>query len=339
MMSGWLPADISLDPQPSAVPEALVRWVEVGSTPLAEPFFEHTLDMVRKALPAAREMDTDIETMLRVAGRVAAVRPAGFIFHLSHCGSTLIANALKKSERAVVVSESRALSSALRSRSAAVSPYLRERWEPTRRAVLNALFSLFAHYRTGEPAPLVIKFVSIDILCMELLRSYWPDVPCVVVIRDPAEIMVTTLRIDGWMRFQKHPERACELFGWKDLTRPVATMIREEFCARVLGSFCTSALAAMARADAGKCMIVDYVDLSPQRMRDIAAFFGIELIENGKAIDEVFETYAKDPDKAVPFQDDRELKQRLATVLVRSAANQFAMDSYGELSKWRRAQR
>jgi hypothetical protein len=279
-------------------------------------------------------MDTDLETLLRVGSRLHDVQPAGFIFHLSHCGSTLIANALKTSERAVVVSESRAISQLLRSRPEGSSRYLREQWERTRRDLLSSLFSVFAHYRTGEPRPLAIKFVSLDIIGMRLLRSHWPEVPCVVVIRDPVEVMVTALRERGWIAFQDHPAHACELFGWTDLPRPVSAMIKEEFCGRLLGTLCKSALAAMTEGQPGKCLVVDYLDLSPQRMHEIAAFFGIELPE-GKAVEQVFQTYAKDPEKTVQYRDDRDLKQKLATVLVRSAANQFAMDAYAELSRRR----
>jgi hypothetical protein len=245
---------------------------------------------------------------------------------------------MKTCDRAVVVSESRPVSYLLR-RSETLSPYLHERWERTRRMLLHSLFSLFAHYRTGEAESLVIKFVSLDILGLQLVRSCWPEVPCVIVIRDPVEVMVTNLKGRGWMSLKERPEYATQLLGWTDLPRPAAAMIDEEFCARVLGSFCTSALQTLAQNGDDRCMVVDYVDLSPDRMREIAAFFGLELREEGKAVDEVFQSYAKDPEKKVRFRDDRDLKQRLATVLTRSAANQWAMESYTELRKRRRPER
>jgi hypothetical protein len=334
--AGWLPVEIGFDLRPAVVQEALVRWMEFGSAPLAEPFVDNTVDRLRAATPPAREIDTDIDTLLRVSARLPEVRPAGFIFHLSHCGSTLVANAMKMSDRAVVVSESRPVTHVLRGRTQTLSPYLREGWDRTRRKLLNSLFSLYAHYRTGEPEPLVIKFVSLDTLSMPLVRSYWPDVPCVVVIRDPVEVMVTNLKGRGWMAFKDRPEFATQLFGWTNLPRPAGEMVDEEFCARVLGSFCTSALQAIPEGRDEKCMVVDYLDLSPDRMRQIAAFFGIELRDGGKAVDVVFESYAKDPKKVVRFRDDRERKQNLATVLTRSAANQWAMSAYTELRKRRR---
>jgi hypothetical protein len=330
--TGWLPVDIGFDPQAAVVREALVRWVEFGATPLADPFFDHTVDRLRTATPPAREIETDLDTMVRLT-RLNTIRPAGFIFHLSHCGSTLIANALKTCDRAVVVSESRAVTRLLRNRTQGLSPYLTQSWDRTRRTLLNALCSLFAHYRTGQPQPLVLKFVSLDILSMAVVRSYWPDVPCIVVIRDPVEIMVTILKGGGWMTFKDHPDLAAEVFGWKDLPRSSKEMVPEEFCARVLGSLCASALHALG----DRCAVLDYVDVRPDSVHEIAAFFGIELPGERNAVELVFNSYAKDPAKTVRFRDDRERKQKLATVLVRSAANQWVMESYSELRRWKRA--
>jgi hypothetical protein len=325
--SGWLPVDIGFDSQPAAVREALVRWMEFGSTPLAEPFLDDTVDRLRGANPAAREIDTDLETMVRVASRAPAVVPAGFIVHLSHCGSTLIANALKTSGNAVVVSESRAITRLLRNNGNHIHSYLRERWDGTRRTLLSAMFNLFARYRTGQTEPLVIKFVSLDILSMRAIRSYWPEVPCAVVIRDPVEVMVTSLKGGGWMTFKKHPETARGLFGWTDLSRSAAEMTDEEYCARALGRFCASALESI---DAN-CMVVDYAELNPKRMREIGDFFGIGMGNTA----EIFARYAKDPAKEIQFRDDQEWKQKLATVFMRSAANQWAMDSYSQLRGWK----
>jgi hypothetical protein len=338
---GWLPVELSWDTRPTVVGDALVRWIEVGSAPLAEPFLTDTVNQLRAQSPPPREIDTDIDTLLRVSARLPAVQPAGFIFHLSHCGSTLIANALKSCGRTVVVSESLVVSLLLRSRAQKLQPYLRERWESTRRALLTSLFTLFAHYRTGAPEPLVVKFVSLDIMNMELIRLCWPDVPCIVVIRDPVEVMVSSLRGGGWMTFKDHPEYASELFGWTNLQRPVSSMTDEEFCARVIGSYCASSLEVIDRSGGDKCMVVDYVDVSPDRMRKIAAFFGIPLTGDGKNVDSVFERYSKDPKKDRRFHDDREQKQELATVVIRSAANQWSMGPYSELRKrarqWRRS--
>ncbi len=321
--SGWLPVEIAFDPQPAVISEAMVSWLEFGSAPLAEPFLERTVARLRQATPPAREITTDLETMVRVSGRLPAIRPAGFIFHISRSGSTLIANALKTADRAVVVSESVPVTTLLRPYSDSAGPYLSARWNRSRRTLLESLFSLYACYRTGEPEPLVIKFVSINILCMAVVRSYWPEVPCVVVVRDPVEVMVASLEGGGWMNLKASPELAREFFGWESSPEEMSD---EEFSARVLGRYFACALEAV---DA-KCMVIDYEDLNARRIQDIASFFAIELPSGAKSLERVFRVYAKDPGNR-QFRDDRARKQQRASASVRSAAREWVMGPYHEL--------
>jgi hypothetical protein len=334
---GWLPIEIGMDHQPALVREGLVRWMEFGAEPLAEPFITHTVDRLREKTPPAREIDTDLETVVRAASRIPWTRPAGFIFHISHCGSTLVANALKMSDQSVVVSESRAASQLLRDRSESLVPALRAEWEGTRGNLLSSIFCLFASYRTDQPQPLILKFPSADTLRIRWVRSRWPDVPCLILIRDPAEVMVQSLEGGGWLTLKDRPGIAADVLGWQGLASQVEAMTKEEFCARVLGEFFASALDALTTP--GACLVLDYVDLDPERMREIAAFFGIELRNGGKDVEQVFRSYAKDPRQEMPFYDDREFKQHLATVLIRSAASRWAMEGYNALSQRRPARK
>jgi hypothetical protein len=324
---GWLPVDLRHDPRPQIVTEASLRWVEFGSTPLSEPFFDHTVNKLRQAVPPAREIRTDVETMLRASANLRQVTPAGIIFHISRCGSTLIANGLRASESVLVASESQPITHLLIPESPSIGPYLTARWNQTRRKMLDSIFSLLAHYRTGDPEPLVIKMTSINTLCMSVVRSYWPDVPCLVVVRDPVEVIVASLQGGGWMSLKNFPERSRELFGWDDSAAASDQMAPEEYCARVLGSFCQSAAGLLN----DKTKVLDYEDLNQNRLHDIAAFFKVSIPPGKDKLDSVFGRYAKDPTNIRNFQDDRQAKQLHATGLVRSAAQQWAMPWYSEL--------
>ena len=103
--SRWLPVALELDRFPAVVSDASLRWMEFDGSTFAEPFFEQTISRLRQSTPAVREIDTDLETLLRAGKTRPKVAPAGFIFHVSHCGSTLVANALKTAKGAVVVAE------------------------------------------------------------------------------------------------------------------------------------------------------------------------------------------------------------------------------------------
>lgn len=90
--------------------------------------------------------------MFRFSALFPRIQPTGFIFHISRCGSTLLANALKTANQVLVVSEPR----------------------PVTETLLLRLPSGGA----DEPEKLVIKFTSINILAMRQMRTWWPDVPC-----------------------------------------------------------------------------------------------------------------------------------------------------------------
>jgi hypothetical protein len=324
---GWLPIAIDFDPRPSIMPHAPVRWMEFGSSPLDEPFVAHSIKRLRAGSPPAREIETDLDTLLRVGGKLPAVQPAGFIFHISRCGSTLVANALKTAEGALVVSESPPLTSLLLPEPESFGAYVGARWERLRRNTLQSLFSLFAHYRTGEAERLVIKFASVNTLSMRVVRACFPGVPCLIVVRDPAEVMVASLRGGGWMSFKSSPEVARRIFGWPEEVRSCAEMSDEEYGARVLGRYLSSALDAFDQ----RCMVVDYEDLNQKRMREIAAFFGLVIPETGKDLEAVFGFYAKDPARRLRFKDDRREKQKQMSAALRTAARQWARTTYFEL--------
>jgi hypothetical protein len=326
-INGWLPVDIELDPQPAVVSEGPVRWLEFGSTPLAEPFFRQTADKLEKAPQPAREIETNIETMVRLTNRLPAVRPAGLIFHVSHCGSTLLSNALKLAPQTVVTSEPATLVRLTRRYADTPSAYLTARWEVRRRILMDSVLRLFAHYRTGETERAVVKFASINLMEMKMVRSCWPDTPCVVIVRNPAEVLVTALKGHGWMVWKTDGDLACELFGWKDLSQAVQEMPDEEYCARAMGQLLASALNTVDE----NCKVIDYEDLNRQRICEVASFFGLALPEDGKEIDQIFSYHAKDPERRRPFRNDSARKRHQASAALHQAAQRWAMPAYAAL--------
>lgn len=102
----WLPVQVYAEGE-----TLLVEWLHFGFAPLAEPFFEQSVARAR-TLPANR--------LLRCATPLAALSaldgappPDGLIFHMSHCGSTLVAQMIAALDRTVVVSEAPPLDLAL----------------------------------------------------------------------------------------------------------------------------------------------------------------------------------------------------------------------------------
>lgn len=86
---GWLPAGIGT---------ATVRWIRVGSQSPSDPFFERWLAALRNRVPPPREHETELSSLAQSVAHLPEVEPAGVIFHVSRCGSTLLTNALSSGE-------------------------------------------------------------------------------------------------------------------------------------------------------------------------------------------------------------------------------------------------
>lgn len=78
----WIPISIDLRSSPAAV-----TWLEVGETAFAEPFFQQTVERFYAENPGARRLTTGLEELLAAEAAGARRELAGFIFHMSRCGS------------------------------------------------------------------------------------------------------------------------------------------------------------------------------------------------------------------------------------------------------------
>lgn len=311
--TGWLPATLAFKARSS-----LVTWMEFGSMQLREPFFEDTVRKLRLAFPPVAELTTDLDAVLDLDNRLPETAPQGLIFHISRCGSTLVANALRESQDIVVASEAEPVTNLLCPYNESVLPCTLEEWLPLQKKLLQSLVNIFAHYRTGRAERVIIKFASWNILSWSLVRSIWPDVPCVVLIRDPIEVMNSNLTMStGWMKSKAYP---------LDAGGPApAEMEETEYCARIIGKFCE---AGVHLADEN-CRILDYEHLNITTIRDAAAFLGIEVGEDH--LRRVLRVDAKDPRWRRPFHNDREAKQHTATESMRKAARLWSSDAYARV--------
>lgn len=323
---GWLPVSIGFDHRAPLLTDAAVRWMNFRDQGLDDPFMKNTVERLREQTPPPHEIETGLQTLERLGASLPQVTPSGFIFHVSHCGSTLISNALKTAENVVVASEPKALAMLVRPFFIPMDGFLEHHWDQRRQRLIQAIFNVLATYRTGEPQPLAIKFPSVAMLSIPTLRRYFPRVPVVIVIRDPLEVMVANKPGRGWMQLRATPGAAQEMFGWRDLPRPIDSMPDEEFSARVLGSFFQSAAANLE----GRVMLLDYTQLNAPRMARIGAFFGLD-VPTGERLDTVMNAYAKDPEQKRTFRQDKTKKQWMATVMMRSSAEVFAAPGYRQL--------
>jgi len=308
----WLPVGLRWFPEPT------LQWINVGSLALTEPMFFQSVAKLRAIHPPLEERETDLATLVGAAECLGAVIPRGLIFHVSRCGSTLITNAIGTASGVTVLSEPEPIVDLFMPYPAAVI---------TRWRLLPCVVRVFGYGPGAYEQAVIIKFSSWNVLALSTVRALWPHVPCLILTRDPVEVMVSNLAsFSGWMRFKADPHIAAALFGWE--SAEVEEMSPEEYCARGIGRFCESAAAAVDE----NCWVVDYGALDDAKIRDIAKFCGIcHCGPNDGALERVLRVNSQCPVHL--FEPDRVKKQGSATPSIRRAALEWADEPYGRLKE------
>src|SRR5688572_16934434 len=80
--------------------ETMVDWCYAGSMRFTQPFFEDTVQqMFRRPFSLLFRHQTSFEFLGKLCDSQSGLTPTGFIFHMSRCGSTLVAQMLAALER------------------------------------------------------------------------------------------------------------------------------------------------------------------------------------------------------------------------------------------------
>jgi hypothetical protein len=290
-----------------------------------EPFFHETIERI-KANGTAQSVVTDLDFLLQMEKICDSVEPAGFIFHTSRCGSTLLANACRALHGSIVIAE------------APVPDKIASRFftdaEPnsTKELIymlfLKAAVTALGQRPTGMEKRYFVKFACSSTLQMHRIRRVWPNVPFVFLYRNPVEVIVSNLRsTPEWMKPESNPKTAAAIVGVE--VGEVENLTPEEFCARAVGRFLTEALASVD----GQTKLVNYEELtSSDGLVEVVRFFGIQPATTEiDAIREVSRLYSKDLTRGWTFQSDGQSKRTSASASVIDLAAKWALPFYEQL--------
>lgn len=310
-LAGWVPVGAGLQ-----AGELVFELCALGPQRLLEPFFDDSLNRVMR-LP----LHGLLRRRLSVAEAQAALAiepglpPAGFIFHLSRCGSTLVSQLLAGSAAHRVISEAMPIDRALRLPSD----------DGTRRAALRAAIGLLAQPAVASERSLYIKFDSWHCAWLPLIRAEYPEVPWLLLVRDPLEIVASQLRqpgvqmVPGMLGFAPpgvDPEQA-----WR--------LPRDEYAARMIGAMAEAAGDALEQ-DAGKVLLLDYRELPAALATRVWPHLGWRPdLDEAQAIAERLQRDAKNPQ--LPFEPDAEQKRAELDSAAREAVEQWARPAYQRL--------
>jgi hypothetical protein len=202
-------------------------------------------------------------------------------------------------------------------------------WSDRAQALLTPLTTLFAHYQGSPAKKVVIKTSTGAVAALRSLRKAWPMVPCVVMIRNPLEVLVSNLqKPPEWLVAVYANNRGNGLFEGLFGVPPVEALNGgvANICAWVIGRYCATALDALD----DRCRVLDYEDLGPEAAISVAEFFGVRFsAEELQELGESFQVNAKYPTQT--FEPDSEAKLQKATESVARAARLWIGSAYDDL--------
>lgn len=160
------------------------------------PFFNNAVPLVRSTNSIRKELDLNSET---ISENTDLLQLKGFIFHTSHCGSTLLANMFRASKKTRVISETEAINGLLLS---AVFYTLEEK------VLLKNLKTIIEAYLQplGEAEQVVFKLTSWNIFFIELFQKAYPNVPWIFIDRKTEEVVQSLSKSGrGFVEWFHHP--------------------------------------------------------------------------------------------------------------------------------------
>ncbi len=175
-LRNWYPVALSAAPPG-------VWWRDLGAKRFTEPFFSDTLLAVDAA--ARRRCHTPLSALAEVGDTLA---PTAFIFHVSRCGSTLLAQALATLPHCIVMSEPPVLDSFLRCHAAS---------DDAAADTFRLLLAALGQRRAAAERHLIVKLDSWHIASLALIRRAFPDTPCLLLYREPGAVLASHRRRRG----------------------------------------------------------------------------------------------------------------------------------------------
>lgn len=300
MQGDWLPARAALHPT-----GLYLSLREIRPAELQDPFMQETIARV-----PARESVVQV-ARADVGKGVAGTAPAGIVFHVARCGSTLVSQLLKQHVGVVVYAEPLPVNEIL------LPPH---KWP--RPELVAALRSLGAAFSRHARKPYVLKLTSWNTLFCDLVAEAFPSSPWLLCLRDPVEVGVSLLRQPaGWIWDDGAPAAP-----FAKLVDPDgAAQSREEYVARLYGAFCGAA----GRLDRSGGRLLDYPALPSAVWESVAPHFGLAVDGAAqKRMAEAARANAKSPAaKTAAFESDSADKQAAASAALRRAVDTLARPS------------
>lgn len=320
---GYIP--VNVEPQDD---DHHLIWLNVGDYQFTESKFRYSIQRLTAEQQPHERFATDIRLLASNEFLTDTLYPSGFIFHMSRCGSTLLAKAMARVPEHIVIDEGTPLNDGL-------WHYFTNGWR-TPVIASDENLTLFRNIvlalgrrRTPEQQTYFVKMRSWNVLFVEFIMRAFPDVPCLFVYREPAEVIVSALMRPVWiLDFKGMPQG-----GYLTGTTPevTATMSTLEYLTLFYERYLQAALAV----DSARLQFLNYEQIKVENLTTIIqqSFNYVITPTMLEQMQVQFTYYSKDDSDTLRFSSDTKEKQNAVTAEIRQAVARHMDNDYLALNQ------
>ena len=261
-----------------------------------QPFFYLSL---LKRIPEFTHQDLFYAPLELLHQPLANAPPAGLIFHMSRCGSTLLGRAVETLANTQVVFEGPMSSWGL-------WQWLSDNWQNRHcnaEAAVKVLRNLAALSVMATPEACYFKMASWNVLFSELLLQAFPDSPALFLYRRPLDVFLSVVKTPSDAYGAEHRSAAGQLLtGLGDMD--FAQLDRAQYHRKIYQQMLATAVAEL------RFNILNYADLNATTIRTVLQRgLGRSVSDNDlPALQRVFGVYSKSAlDQRRAFSGDQQI--------------------------------
>ena len=189
-----------------------VYFADIGDTPLLEWKHIYTIERLARENAIGEIFSTNLAILEQPDLVSDGISPVGLIFHVSRCGSTLFTKALANSPANLVICQGGPLQEGFW---AAITDHWQRpaAIDPRSIRMLRNLVLLMTRQRRPEYRRSFVKFISWNVIYLDLVHAAFPDAAILYLYRDPVEVIATVLQETTAVLRAKGGQRAQDLTG------------------------------------------------------------------------------------------------------------------------------
>ena len=319
---------------PGMVPVAIdhrdgghVLWADLGDHPFREWQYLFTVKHLAENGLVGEAFRTGFDILKDDQVVNGGIQPSGLVFHISRCGSTLVAKALARSASHVVITQGSPLQRGFWAT-------LTDDWRKPLNATADAMHMfrnlVLAMTRPRRPkqSTAFVKFISWNVLYTDFIASAFPGVPALFLYRDPVEVIASVMNETTAVLHAKGTREAEFLTGHTiDETLAMSDVAYLAECyARYFETVGASKMANLSW--------LNYADLKAERFADIVAR-GLEFKPEESVLNDMleqFQFHSKDDSDSKKFTADSDGKRQSMSADEQGLINDVCGESYRALN-------